>query len=331
MIRVFRKSKLLLVCCRVLFLVVNENYYSLLLSLMSMYSLSVSHILVKLVLMLVRFPKSIFVVEVCVLLLFYSFTLAFGFFVILNKLHLDFAKHRKLTSKYLEKHKEYCTLVDDLRVINQMMKIDQQTTESNKSVNKVQVRDNRVNSIHSPKQSNQHKETNPKQRKEIGCPLLPQPRLRLQLRSNKIDALESSKKKLKLLRLKIARLQITPLLSSFPTVIKLCLFVMVILFFNSKQLVLSILVLAIEVGNTLMILRLNSKVVSLLCFVKESFLVWMFLFMLFARQYQGQMSLDHYFDALSLEYILLFFVLSNLIRKSQQLPELRDTKSRDSD
>lgn len=291
---------------------------------MSMYSLSVSHILVKLVLMLVRFPESIFVLKIFVLLLFYSFTLIFGFVIILNKLLLDFAKHRNLKNRYLEIYKQYSKLSDDYQVCSGTIQNGQENTESNKNNNKMNKHLQKT-TFFSVKRSNDQMNTNRKQIKELPSFVVPQ------VRSNKIDTLESSKQKLFMLRLKIEELQIKPLISSFPTVIKLFLFIMVILFFNNKYFPLSLLIFGIEIGNTLMILKLNTNKVTLLCCVKEVFLVLMFLFMFSARYFYGKVSLNHYFDALNLQYIFLFIVLSYLIQKSQQLPEVRDIKSIDSD
>ena len=136
-----------------------------------MYSLSVSHILLKLVLMLVRFPESIFVLKIVVLLLFYSFTLILGCFIILTKLLQDFAKHRKLTSKYLEMYKEYYKLSNDYQVCLGKMENDQENTKR-------------------------------KQNKEVTRFALPQ------LRTKKFKTFELSKQKLMLIRLKITELQI---------------------------------------------------------------------------------------------------------------------------
>ena len=313
MIKIFRKSKLLLIFCKLLFVIANENYFSLLLSLMSMYSLSVSHIFVKLVLMLIKFPLSIFYMKTISLLLYYSFTIMLGIYIIVNKLVNDFAKHKYLTQKYYELHKKYHKAIDEYEQLQNQMKQNKKKKKIAPKRELYQLKKLRF-------------KIEDKRHHKLDCfhnKVLPQ---KLLSKKNTIDSL---KQRLFSIRSKVSELQIKSLTYAFPPVVKLFFFIFAILLLNQKSIALGLFVFFIETMNTLALVKLNTKPVILIRFVKEVFLLFLFFFMLFARHYQEKMSLDHYFDAFNLQYIVLFILLSYLTHQNQKLPKIKDEESKD--
>ena len=294
------QNRLLLLLCKLLFVVCNENYFSLLTSLLSIYSLSAAHTLAKLTLLVVRFPNNSFYFRMVGLILFYSFSLGLTFFIIINKLVCDFSKYKALVKKYHQTYTTYCKVKENYSKANKLRKV--------KELNAEKRNENEITELSKFK----------RQQEQMFSLTLPAEQAvkeeRLHVLKNKLSKLDEL----------IDDIQVEPITTTLPSILKWFFFVLSILLCNNQPTKLFLFVILIEVANTVVLIRLNSSIISLVSCLKEFFLFMVFLLMFLSRYLKGQNSRDHYFDFLNALYVVLFFVCSYLIRKNQQRPKVKD-------
>ena len=196
-INIINKSRVALLFSKFLFLNMNEKYFILFLSLLSMYSLSISHIFVKLTLIVTRFPDSRFTPKTIFLMIYYSVTLMFGYFVVINKLMNDFPKYEKMTILYQKIMKRYTILKRNY--FEKIKELQCEDTTQTKEDKKIRI--HKIKAI----ESNDFK-------------------------SLRVPFLDEGKKIKKLLK-KIKKIQVRQLTTSVFSIIKIFCFVLIILFF----------------------------------------------------------------------------------------------------
>ena len=286
-IKILSQNKLFLWICRLVFVVCNEEYFSLLTSLLSMYSLSVSHILAKLSVMVTRFPNSVLYSRIVCLMVYYSFTISFSFFILLNKLLCDLETYRFLVKNY---HK-----ICEKRFI----------------VKKRQKK------IFRKKQKDTNKRVIMTFQKD---------RLKLKTLNLEIqEKLDFKKVKLSKIQRQINYTQVKAIKTSFSLMLQLFLLVLGMFLLNHTPILLFFFVILIEIINSILQIKLNSKSTAFFSTTKDLFLFFIFLFMFFSKYFQKKEDLNYYFDFFSLVYLILFLVLSFLIHKSHQLPKIGET------
>lgn len=295
MIKVLSKSRLVYLISKFVFLSINEKYFTLFVSLLSMYSLSIAHIFVKLTLIVTRFPDSRFTPKTVLLMMYYSVTLMFGYFVVINKLVNNFPKYQELDTLFQKTMNKY-TMVKSEYIQNRresLNKYDTNKTEEYKiRIYEIQEKTNDDSNLYELSLSNEQK--------KVKCI------------------------KIKLLKISddINKIQVKKMTTSVSSLFKTSSFVMILLLLYNKVILLFCLLLLVEIVNTLSIVTFNNIMVSSICFAKEVFFTLLFLFMFFQRYYSERMNLDYYFDFFSLVYMILFLMTSYLIERGRQLPKI---------